>query len=187
MRELFRALPARPLGAGAPPRVVARVGVAVDVCEVGRRRAVPVLSNQTCARAMPSAMPSGHGAGHGAGHGSGHCAGHGAGHGACHAVDGTSQLPTPQGVSGATRHEAVPREVPPPEVLANRGLVIRPRRRRLREFAEDSVPSSEGLDVPSPPMPQGRLPLHLLRQEVLGPEPHALMRGISSPLREGGL
>ena len=55
----------------------------------------------------------------------------------------------------------------------------------LREIAEDSVPSSEGLDVPSPPMPQGRLPLHLLRQEVLGPEPHALMRGISSPLREG--
>ena len=47
--ELFHALPVRLLGAGAPPRVVARVGVAVDVCEVGRRRAVPVLSNQTCA------------------------------------------------------------------------------------------------------------------------------------------
>ena len=58
----------------------------------------------------------------------------------------------------------------------------------LREFAEDSVRSLEGLDVPSPPMPQGHLPLHLLRQGVLlGPEPHALMRGISSPLREGGL
>ena len=55
----------------------------------------------------------------------------------------------------------------------------------LREFAEDSVRSLEGLDVPSPSKSQGHLPLHLLRQGVLGPEPHALMRGISSPLREG--
>ena len=70
------------------------------------------------------------------------------------------------------------------EVLANRGLVIPPRRRRLREFAEDSVRSLEGLDVPSPPMPQGHLPLHLLRQGVLGPEPHALMRGICHPRAE---
>ena len=55
----------------------------------------------------------------------------------------------------------------------------------LCEFAEDSVRSLEGLDVPSPSKSQGHLPLHLLRQGVLGPEPHALMRGISSPLREG--
>ena len=54
----------------------------------------------------------------------------------------------------------------------------------LREFAEDSVRSLEGLDVPSPPMPQGHLPLHLLRQGVLGPEPHALMRGICHPRAE---
>ena len=58
----------------------------------------------------------------------------------------------------------------------------------LREIAEDSVSSSEGIDIAlasDARMPQGHLPLHPRRQGVLGPEPHALMRGISSPLREG--
>ena len=86
----------------------------------------------------------------------------------------------------APRHEACPRKSAPPEALANQGRVTAvsvP----LREFAEDSVRSLEGLDVPSPPMPQGHLPLHLLRQGVLGPEPHAPMRHFLPAQRGIGL
>ena len=78
------------------------------------------------------------------------------------------------------------RKSAPPEALANQGRVTAvsvP----LREFAEDSVRSLEGLDVPSPPMPQGHLPLHLLRQGVLGPEPHAPMRHFLPAQRGIGL
>ena len=65
--------------------------------------------------------------------------------------------------------------------------VGRPCRRRSAKSLKTPYRRRRASTSPSPRMPQGHLPLHPRRQGVLGPEPHALMRGISSPLREGGL
>ena len=54
----------------------------------------------------------------------------------------------------------------------------------LREIAEDSVPSSEGIDIALASDASRSSPLHPRRQGVLGPEPHALMRGICHPRAE---
>ena len=151
-RELFLALPARPMGAGAPPRVVARVGVAVDVCEVGRRRAVPVLSNQTCASTQWA--------------------------GPHHFLRHESSRVAPC-------QEASPRKRTAQGTSKPR--VGRPCRRRSAKSLKTPYRRRRASTCPRLRCLKVVYHLHLLRQEVQGPEPHALMRGISSPLREGGL
>ena len=140
------------MGAGAPPRVVARGGVAVDVCEVGRRRAVPVLSNQTCASTQWA--------------------------GPHHFLRHESSRVAPC-------QEASPRKRTAQGTSKPR--VGRPCRRRSAKSLKTPYRRRRASTSPSPRMPQGHLPLHPRRQGVLGPEPHALMRGISSPYREGSV